>query len=82
VIATFFEPADPNYDRQRFFELMWARGLVLFRGRLTSAPTFRIGCMGAIDERAMARVVRAITESMAAMGVRNGRPAAAEVAAE
>ena len=82
VIATFFEPADPNYDRERFFELMWARGLVLFRGRLTQAPTFRIGSMGAIDESAMARVVRAIAESMAAMGVRDGRPAAAEVAAE
>jgi 2-aminoethylphosphonate-pyruvate transaminase len=85
VIATFFEPADPSYDRQRFFELLWARGFVLFRGRLTQAPTFRIGCMGAIDEAAMRRLVRAIAEAMAAMGVRDGRPAAAdaaEVAAE
>ncbi|MGH6897120.1 MAG: 2-aminoethylphosphonate--pyruvate transaminase [Geminicoccaceae bacterium] len=77
VIATFFEPADPGYDRQRFFELMWQRGLVPFRGRLTGAPTFRIGCMGAFDEGAMRRVVRAVAESMAAMGVRHGRPAAA-----
>jgi 2-aminoethylphosphonate-pyruvate transaminase len=82
VIATFFEPADPNYDRQRFFELLWAQGFVLFRGRLTQAPTFRIGCMGTIDEGAIARVVRAIAEAMAAMGVRDGRPAAAKVAAE
>jgi 2-aminoethylphosphonate-pyruvate transaminase len=82
VIATFFEPADPNYDRERFFELMWARGCVLFRGRLTREPTFRIGCMGAIDESAMAKVVRAIADSMTAMGVRDGRRAAAEVAAE
>jgi len=81
VIATFFEPADPNYDRQRFFELMWARGFVLFRGRLTQSPTFRIGCMGAFDERVMRQVVRAIAESMAVMGVPDGRPAV-EVAAE
>ena len=40
VIATFFEPADPNYDRQRFFELMWERGFVLFRGRLTPGADF------------------------------------------
>ena len=38
--------------------------------------------MGAIDESAIARVVRAIAEAMAAMGVRDGRPAAAKVAAE
>jgi 2-aminoethylphosphonate-pyruvate transaminase len=82
VIATFFEPADPNYDRERFFELLWARGFVLFRGRLTRSPTFRIGCMGALDEAVMQRLVRAIAEAMAAMGVRDGRPAAASVAAE
>ena len=55
VIATFHAPADPNYDRERFFELMWQRGFVMFRGQLTPEPTFRIGCMGAIDEAVMRR---------------------------
>jgi 2-aminoethylphosphonate-pyruvate transaminase len=82
VIATFYEPADPNYDRERLFELMWQRGFVMFRGRLTREPTFRIGCMGAIGEEMMRRVVRALEESMAAMGVRDCRPAGAPVAAE
>jgi hypothetical protein len=26
-IATFYEPADPNYGRQRLFELMWQQAL-------------------------------------------------------
>ena len=82
VIATFHEPADPNYDRARLFELVWQRGFVLFRGKLTREPTLRIGCMGAFDEEVMGQVVRAITEAMAAMGVRDGRPARAQVAAE
>lgn len=82
VIATFYEPADPSYDRERFFELMWQRGFVMFRGRLTREPTFRIGCMGAIDAAVMRQVVRAIEQSMVAMGVRDRRPAAAQVAAE
>lgn len=82
VIATFHAPADPAFDRQRLFELMWQRGFVLFRGKLTAAPTVRIGCMGAIDEHAMRRLVDAIAESMAVMGVRDCRPAAAQVAAE
>jgi 2-aminoethylphosphonate-pyruvate transaminase len=54
----------------------------MFRGRLTPEPTFRIGCMGAIDEAAMRAVVGAVANSMAAMGVRDCRPAAAPAAAE
>jgi 2-aminoethylphosphonate-pyruvate transaminase len=82
VIATFHAPADPNYDRGRLFELMWQRGFVMFRGQLTPEPTFRIGCMGAIDDAAMHRVVEAVEAAMAAMGVRDCRPAAAPDAAE
>jgi 2-aminoethylphosphonate-pyruvate transaminase len=82
VIATFHAPADPNYDRGRFFQLMWQRGFVMFRGQLTPEPTFRIGCMGAIDEAVMRRVVKGVEESMAAMGVRDCRPAGAPAAAE
>ena len=75
VIATFHEPGDPRYDRERFFEAMRRRGFVVFRGCLTAMPTFRIGCMGAIDETVMRRVVGAIGDSMAELGVRDGRPA-------
>jgi 2-aminoethylphosphonate-pyruvate transaminase len=75
-------PADPNYDRGRFFELMWQRGFVMFRGQLTPEPTFRIGCMGVIDEAVMRRVVESVEASMTAMGVRDCRPAGAPAAAE
>jgi len=75
VIATFHEPADPHYDRERLFEALWRRGFVLFRGSLTPFPSFRIGCMGALDAQTMAAVVDAVAESMAEMGVTDGRPA-------
>jgi 2-aminoethylphosphonate-pyruvate transaminase len=75
VIATFHQPADPRYDRERFFQAMWRRGFVMFRGSLTPFPTFRIGCMGALDEAVMAAVVRAVGEAMAEIGVRDCRPA-------
>jgi 2-aminoethylphosphonate-pyruvate transaminase len=82
VIATFYEPADPGYDRERLFELMWRRGFVMFRGRLTPEPTLRIGCMGAFDEEIMRQVAQAVGEAMADMGVRDCRPAGAQLAAE
>jgi 2-aminoethylphosphonate-pyruvate transaminase len=82
VIATFHAPADPKYDRERLFELMWQRGFVMFRGQLTPGPTFRIGCMGAVDETVMRRVVEAVEAAMAAMGVQDCRPAYSPAAAE
>jgi 2-aminoethylphosphonate-pyruvate transaminase len=75
VIATFHQPADPRYDRKRFFEAMRRRGFVTFRGSLTPFPSFRIGCMGALDATVMAAVVRAVGEAMAEIGVRDCRPA-------
>jgi 2-aminoethylphosphonate-pyruvate transaminase len=82
VIATFHEPADANYHRQRFFEAMWRQGFVMFRGSLTPFPSFRIGCMGAFDHEVMADVVRAVAQAMAEMGVADRRPASARFAAE
>jgi 2-aminoethylphosphonate-pyruvate transaminase len=77
VIATFHQPADPNYDAQRFFEAMWRRGFVMFRGSLTPFPSFRIGCMGAFDEKVMREAVGAIDAAMVEMRVHHCRPAAA-----
>jgi 2-aminoethylphosphonate-pyruvate transaminase len=81
VIATFYEPADLRFDRERLFDLMQARGFVIFRGSLTPFPTLRIGCMGAFDQAAMREAVRAIEGSLAAMGVTDCRPRAAVAAA-
>jgi 2-aminoethylphosphonate-pyruvate transaminase len=82
VIATFHEPADPRFDRERLFDLMQGRGFVIFRGSLTPFPTLRIGCMGAVDASAMREVVGGIEASIAAMGVVDCRPAAQPQAAE
>jgi 2-aminoethylphosphonate-pyruvate transaminase len=82
VIATFHQPADPNYERERFFAAMWRRDFVMFRGSLTPFPTFRIGCMGAFDDKVMREVVRAVGEAMVEMGVTDCRPAHQQTAAE
>jgi 2-aminoethylphosphonate-pyruvate transaminase len=82
VIATFHEPADPHWDRERLFELMRERGFVIFRGSLTPFPSLRIGCMGAFDQSTMREVVKAIEACLAAMGVSDCHPAARPEAAE
>lgn len=69
IIATFHDPAHPNYSFERFYELMEQRGVIVFPGRLTAAETFRIGCMGDIDEPDINFVLSAIDECMEEMGV-------------
>jgi 2-aminoethylphosphonate-pyruvate transaminase len=82
VIATFYAPADPRWDRERLFACMRDRGFVMFRGGLMPFPSLRIGCMGAFDQATMREVARAIEASLAAMGVADCRPGTRPVAAE
>lgn len=75
IVTTFRDPDDPAYDFKPFHDLMVQRGFMIFPGRLTSAGTFRIGCMGDIDEATMTSIAEAVDESMDRLGVRNRAPA-------
>lgn len=74
IIATFHDPAHPAYSFPKFYELMEKRGFIIFPGRLTAANTFRIGCMGDIDEADINLVLEAIDACMSEMGVTDMRP--------
>jgi 2-aminoethylphosphonate-pyruvate transaminase len=75
IIVTFRMPADPRFSFDAFYRQLRDRGFVVYPGKLASADSFRIGCIGRIDEEVMRRALVAIAESMAAMGVRSGEPA-------
>ena len=59
IIVTFFTPADANFEFNRFYELMKAKGFIIYPGKLTVVDSFRIGVIGRMDEHVMARVVEA-----------------------
>ena len=46
IIVTFHMPADSKFDFNAFYDRLAARGYVIYPGKLTVAPTFRIGCIG------------------------------------
>ncbi|HEX9835524.1 MAG TPA: 2-aminoethylphosphonate--pyruvate transaminase [Alphaproteobacteria bacterium] len=75
TIVTFHMPGDPNFAFARFYELMGARGFVIYPGKLTRRDSFRIGCMGRIDADDLRRAVAAVKECLVAMKVRSGAPA-------
>ncbi|MBT6610155.1 MAG: 2-aminoethylphosphonate--pyruvate transaminase [Rhodospirillaceae bacterium] len=77
IIVTFKMPADPAFDFQVFYDRVKDAGYVLYPGKLTVAPSFRIGCIGHLgndDIRAALKVMQGILKDM---GVSNGAPAEA-----
>ena len=74
IIVTFFCPASPAFAFDRFYDLMKARGFIIYPGKLTVADSFRIGCIGQMDTAIMHRVVTAAREALSEMGVNNATP--------
>lgn len=80
IIVTFFCPADPKFVFADFYERMKAKGFIIYPGKLTVVDSFRIGCIGRMDEHVMRKVVKAAGEALAEMGVSSAAPPAAALA--
>lgn len=80
IIVTFFCPADEKFEFGRFYELMKEKGFIIYPGKLTVVDSFRIGCIGRMDEHVMRRVVAAAKQSLDEMGVATAAPPAAALA--
>jgi 2-aminoethylphosphonate-pyruvate transaminase len=76
IIVTFFCPADPAFIFPRFYELMKARGFIIYPGKLTMVASFRIGCIGQLNMNIMQQVVEAANQSLNEMGVSSAAPPA------
>ena len=74
IIITFKMPADPEFDFQAFYDSLGRKGYVIYPGKLTVAPSFRIGCIGHLDEAVMTGALDAIRETLGEMGVTSGAP--------
>jgi len=80
IIVTFFNPAHPAFVFSRFYDLMKQKGFIIYPGKLTVVDSFRVGCIGRMDEAIMRRVVQAAAEALAEMGVDSAAPPAAAIA--
>lgn len=78
IIVTFKMPADPAFDFQVFYDRVKNRGFVLYPGKLTVAPSFRVGCIGHLGADDMNQALAVMSEILANMGVQNGATVAAE----
>ncbi|WP_271410556.1 2-aminoethylphosphonate--pyruvate transaminase [Pseudomonas sp. Q1-7] len=69
IITTFFSPEHPNFEFKRFYEELKARSFIIYPGKLTVAESFRIGCIGQIDEHIVRQLLRAIADTLEVMDV-------------
>ena len=77
IIVTFHTPRDPKFVFETFYDKLREKGYVIYPGKLTVADSFRIGCIGRLDENDMRGALGAIRLTLAEMGVSVLTPAAA-----
>ena len=74
IIVTFFCPGDKAFSFEEFYRLMKKKGFIIYPGKLTAVDSFRIGCIGQLDQHVMRKVVIAAREALDEMGVKNAAP--------
>jgi 2-aminoethylphosphonate-pyruvate transaminase len=75
IIVTVRAPAEPWYGFDRFYATLGEEGVRIYPGKTTAAPSFRVGCIGAIDETDMRRAVDAIGRTTERLRSAHGAPA-------
>jgi 2-aminoethylphosphonate-pyruvate transaminase len=59
IIATFRPPTDRPFDFPGFYDALAGAGFVIYPGKLTREPSFRIGCIGAVIPADFERLIAA-----------------------
>lgn len=69
IITSFHYPAHPNFDFQRFYQLLSDRGHVIYPGKLSHADCFRIGHIGRLEIGDVESLLCSVRAVMAEMGI-------------
>ncbi|MEM7060082.1 MAG: 2-aminoethylphosphonate--pyruvate transaminase [Pseudomonadota bacterium] len=69
IIVTFHMPTDPDFHFQSFYDRLKDLGYVIYPGKLTVAESFRIGCIGRLDQDHMRNTLAAVKAVCEDMGV-------------
>ena len=69
IIVTFHMPSDPKFDFERFYRCVGEKGFLLYPGKLTVAPSFRVGCIGRLGVPEIERAVGAVRDTVRELGV-------------
>jgi 2-aminoethylphosphonate-pyruvate transaminase len=68
IIVTFPMPEDRPFAFAALYERLAERGYVIYPGKLTRCESFRIGCIGRLDDTDMRGLVLAIATALEGLG--------------
>ncbi|MDP8244392.1 MAG: 2-aminoethylphosphonate--pyruvate transaminase [Candidatus Hinthialibacter antarcticus] len=69
IITSFRFPAHPNFDFNRFYELLNEKDQVIYPGKVSNADCFRIGNIGRICAADVKTLLASIQETMKEMNI-------------
>ncbi len=69
IITSFLYPADARFTFEEFYRRMKERRFVLYPGKVSQAPTFRIGTIGHVFPEDIQRLVRCVSDVLDEMGI-------------
>ncbi len=71
VIINVHAPADPAWNLQSFVDALKRREILISNFYNTPAPSFRVGCIGAITPDDMKGVIQAMDQALREIGIEN-----------
>ena len=69
IIVTFHMPKDSRFVFQTFYDKLKERGFVIYPGKLTVADSFRIGCIGRLNNDHMRQALAAVRAVLDEFGI-------------
>ena len=69
VITTFLEPKHPKFNFKAMYDYLATRGIVIYPGKLSKAPSFRLGSIGDLHAEDMIHCIENIKDAFKFMGV-------------
>jgi 2-aminoethylphosphonate-pyruvate transaminase len=69
IIVTIREPEDPRWSLPVVYDQLVAAGFAIYPGKLTSAATFRVGCIGQVFSEDLDRFLAALAAILDRLGI-------------
>ena len=69
IIITFHMPGNSEFDFDAFYDGLKDQGYVIYPGKLTVADSFRMGCIGRLDQQQMQGALDAVKQILNQFGI-------------
>ena len=69
IITTFLQPTNPKFNFKTLYDFLAERDIVIYPGKLSKAPSFRLGNIGELYAKDMYECIEKIKEAFSFMGI-------------